>query len=238
MKHLLLETGRHGGYGKEISRRRARLKNADPDDLPSRLPCSRRRVGDKELGDRLAPLYGFLEKNCGRPWDDVYSEICEAADPRTIRGYHLRQHVWQYVVPNNYDVGHTGRYGPFFVDVDGTLQMERPKTEADYARERAYWAKRNKWSPEHDKIPNPRLGYRNDPDHWWEKIEGFWFEFETKHYTFKNSMEDLVMENGEVKIVRIPLPEYTRHVTTKHQVNGKMQKKLDAWYAALPPKRT
>jgi hypothetical protein len=231
MKDLLLDTGRHGGsYGKYASSRRAELKRADPDDLPSHVSSSRRRGGGKEQGDRLNPLRQFLKKNCGRPWADVYAEICEFADSRTIRGYHLRQHVWQYVVPNNYDVGHNGRYGPFFVDDDGTLQEERKLTDAERAAERAYWRKRHKSSWEPPPPPNPRIAV--DADHWYEKIEGFWFEFETKHYAFKNSYEDLVEENGEIKIVRIPLPEYTKHVTTKRQVNGKTQKALDRKIAA------
>ena len=235
MKDLLLETGRHGGsYGKYASSRRAELKRADPDDLPRFISSSRHRGGGKELGDRLHPLRQFLKKNCGRPWADVYAEICEFADSRTIRGYHLRQHVWNYVVPNNYDVGHYRRYGPFFVDRDGTLQEERQLTEAERAAERAYWRKRHKLGEPNRKVPNPRITV--DADHWYEKIEGYWFSFETKHYTFKNSYEDLVEENGEIKIVRIPLPEYTKDVTTKRQVNGKTQKELDRRLSA-PPKR-
>jgi hypothetical protein len=225
MKDLLLDTGRHGGYGKTASSRRARIKSADPDSLPTRLSSSRRRVGDKSQGDRLNPLRRFLKANCGRLWADVYAEICEFADSRTIRGYHLRQHVWNYVVPNNFGVGHNSRYGPFFVDRDGTLQEKREQTAAERAAEQAYYRKRYKWKEPPSKRANPRIAV--DADHWYEKVEGFWFAFETKHYTFKNSYEDLVEENGEIKIVRIPLPEYTRDVTTKRQVNGKTQKELD-----------
>jgi hypothetical protein len=229
MKDLLLDTGRVGGSEKGMFSR-AKVKSADPDSLPKRLPSSRRRCGGKSLGDRLNPLRRFLKANCGRPWEKVYAEICAFADSRTVRGYHLRTHVWQLVVPNNYDVGHVGRYGPFFVDRDGTLQEERELTEAERAAERAYWRKRHKFKEPPSKRANPRIAV--DADHWFEKVEGFWFSFETKHYTFKNSYEDLVEENGEIKIVRIPLPEYTRDVTTKRQVNGKVQKELDKRLAA------
>jgi hypothetical protein len=210
MKHLLLDTGRVGGHGKAESRR-ARIKRADPDDLPSWLPSSRQRqfgYDGKEQTDRLAPLQGFLEKNCGRQWDDVYSEICEHADPRAIRGFHLRQHVWQYVIPNNYDVGHRRSFGPFFVDVDGTLQKEKPHI----------------W-PHHSSSANPRLVYTVDLSY--EKIEGIWYRFTTEHFTQPCSREDLVEENGEVKIVRITLPDDHRTVTTKQQVDGATQKELD-----------
>lgn len=228
MKDLLLDTGRNGGHGKNSASRRARLKSADPDTLPRHLSSSRHRIGDKEQGDRLRPLRKFLKANCGRPWADVYGEICTFADSRSIRGYHLRQHVWQYVVPSNYDVGHTGRYGPFFVDDDGTLQEERERTEAEREAERAYWRKRNKWAPEIRKVPNPRLGI--DADHWYEKIEGYWYAFETKHWTSKNSKEDLIEENGEIKIIRILLRDVHHDATTKRQVCGKIQKELNKRY--------
>src|SRR5271163_2343724 len=117
MKDLLLEHARSGGsFGKYASSRRAELKRSDPDDLPRFISSSRHRGRGKELGDRLAPLCKYLRKSCGRPWADVYGEICAAADTRTIRGYHLRQHVWQFVVPDRRDIGIRGRYGPFFVD--------------------------------------------------------------------------------------------------------------------------
>lgn len=215
MKDLLVNTSRHGGGGSSCASRRARFKRMDADELSPFIPSSRHRQfgwDGKELGDRLAPLYGFLEKSCGRQWDDVYSEICEHADPRSVRGYHLRQHVWSYVVPNNYDVGHHRRYGPFFVDEDGTLQKEKPATYGvpyPFRQPRA----------------NPRVVA--DADHWHEKIEGFWYSFETKHWTEPCSREDLVEEDGVVKIVRIPLPDTHYHETTKKQVDGDTQKELD-----------
>jgi len=228
MKDLLLEHARSGGsFGKYASSRRAELKRSDPDDLPRFISSSRHRGGGKELGDRLAPLRKYLRKSCGRPWADVYGEICAAADTRTIRGYHLRQHVWQFVVPDRRDIGIRGRYGPFFVDDDGTLQEERVLTDAEREVQYAAARKRYKMPPPVHKVPNPRLGYKNDPDRWWEKIEGFWFAFETTHWTTKNSMEDLVEENGEIKIVRIPLRDVHHHRTTKKQVCSKVQKELD-----------
>src|SRR5271156_1673116 len=143
MKDLLLEHARSGGsFGKYASSRRAELKRSDPDDLPRFISSSRHRGGGKEQGDRLRPLRQFLRKSCGRPWADVYAEICAFADSRTIRGFHLRQHVWQFVVPDRHNFGHRGSYGPFFVDDDGTLQEKRKKTEAERRAEASYWCKR------------------------------------------------------------------------------------------------
>ena len=215
MKDVIIDTGRVGGGGKAAMSRRARLKRMDHEDIPARLPMSRRRQfgwDSKELGDRTNPLESYLEAQCGRQWDDVYSEICAEADSRTIRGYHLRTHVWNSVVPNNYDIGHRRRYGPFFVAPDGTLQMEVP-----YQRR-----KRSRWG---DRPPT----YMVDGDHFYMRVKGFWYYFETTHHYYPNSIEELMEINGEVLIVKRKLKD--RHVakTSKHQVNGEIQKALDDW---------
>src|SRR6266571_7627799 len=47
----------------------------------TRLPVSRKqegynkKLGDKDFSDVLGPLHNYLRSSCGRPWDDVYSEI-------------------------------------------------------------------------------------------------------------------------------------------------------------------
>lgn len=210
MKDLLVNTGRHGGHGKAAESRRARFKNADPDSLPSRISTSRHKQfgwDGKELGDRLGPLYQFLETNCGRKWDNVYSEIVKVSDHRSIRGYHLLQHVWSYVNPTNYTVGYRGGW-PFFVDTDGTLQKQKQK--------------KYKYIPEKK---NPVI--KESADHYWEKIEGFWYEFTVTHAKSTYPLEWLVDRgNNKVDIVRV-LKETTTSNTTKRQVNSKTQKELD-----------
>lgn len=240
MKDLLVNTGRRGGGGKANYSRSA-LRDADPDTLPSRIPTGRHRIygyDAKELGDRLAPLKRFLEANCGRPWADVYSEICKVADHRSIRGYHLRQHVWQYVVPSNHG-GYRRHYGPFFVDIDGTLQKEKQYTaEERHERWLAEAKKHKDWPREKRKVVNPRVVCQKEPkDHYWEKIEGFWYEFKTTHTVRNNSYLDLREVNGEVEIVRIPLRPTTHHETTKRQVGSKESKQLDALIRAGALKR-
>ena len=220
MKDLLLDTGRvGGGWGKGTSRR-FHFKNDDSDDLPHFISTARKRQGSyKHQGDRLNPLKRYLRKNCGRPWADVYAEICEFADSRTIRGYHLRQHGWNYVVPNNYDVGHRRSYGPFFVDPQGILQEERRLTLKE---RRAQW----KRSPYNTQKPdNPRLSV--DADHYWERIDGIWYWFAIERWTEPCSYQDLVQEGGEVKIITVKLRDRECSKTTKRQVNSKTQKELN-----------
>lgn len=64
-------------------------------DYPSRVSFSRFRNYEypKSFSDNDNPLRRYLYKQVGRPWDKVYSEICEVADSRSVSGYHLLQHV-------------------------------------------------------------------------------------------------------------------------------------------------
>ena len=63
------------GYG-----RKRYGKHKDLEDMPSKESMSRgRKYGYdcKQLNEHLRPLYRFLDKQIGRPWDKVFSEICE-----------------------------------------------------------------------------------------------------------------------------------------------------------------
>jgi len=87
-------------------------------------PWSRHRNQDnKSLTDVLSPLRGYLRKNVGRPWDEVYSEICWGMDKRTTTGAHIFTHLWQYVERYTFmgedgKVKYLNRYGGKVVDVD------------------------------------------------------------------------------------------------------------------------
>jgi hypothetical protein len=224
MKDLLVNTGRSGGYSDS---RRFHFKNADPDILPRRL--SRRILGwdGKSQGDRLAPLWRFLGANCGRSWSDVYSEICKVSDHRTIRGYHLRAHVHQYVRKFEHDIGQNS-YGPFFVGADGILYQEQKLTKADRLRQwnnTMQWdAKEKKWKL--PKPPNPKV--IDTADHWWEKNEGYWYEFTVTHIKDTSVYEFLIDRGNNVVDIGRKIQEVMRHYTTKRQVDSKTIKKLEA----------
>ena len=67
----------------------------------TRLPVSRKqegyhkKLGSKSFSDVLGPLYNYLRSNCGRQWNDVYSEIARTIGRsgsygiRHILGAHL-----------------------------------------------------------------------------------------------------------------------------------------------------
>lgn len=63
---------------------------------------------DGGCGADYAILRRFFVSNCGRPWDDVYSEICESADKRTHDGHRLHEAV-QHLVELNCTIDEGGR---------------------------------------------------------------------------------------------------------------------------------
>jgi hypothetical protein len=226
MKDVIVNTGRYrnGGSGAGLYSRN-KIRHADPDDLPSRIPISRRRqYGSdcKELGDRTNPFRCYLAANVGRPWADVWHEICEHADTRSIRGFHLRSHVWDNLAKDKWGK----EYATFFIDDDGTLQRVRILTpEEREARAREYGRIHKVNWFDGPKPPDPTL--TESSDHWWTRIEGIWYEFITTHWTTPCSCEELIEENGKVKIVRIQKKDEKHSKTIKRQVNSKNQKYLD-----------
>jgi hypothetical protein len=157
LKDVIVNTGR-----RKSDYKRKPLRNLNEEQIEA-LPYRegiRPKSIYRDLTDRLKPLYGFLKKNAGRPWNDVFSEICEHADPRNIRGKHLRDHVRLLVI------GSGGRedflwwhwrHIAFYVDEKGILR---------YNGER----KRYKYKPE----LNPdrcQIG-----DNFYERTNGCWFQ--------------------------------------------------------------
>ena len=96
----------------------------DTEDLPHREGMRRPYrdgYGAKELTDHLGPLYRFLRKQVGRPWNKVYGEIREHVRADSTVQRHLLRHVEDFVSV------HVAR-GP-----DGRL-WDRSGTHGRYAR--------------------------------------------------------------------------------------------------------
>lgn len=51
----------------------------------------------KHFNEHLGPLRRFLDANIGRPWDKVYSEICQFVDRGNVVQKHILTHLFQYV---------------------------------------------------------------------------------------------------------------------------------------------
>ncbi|MDZ8187764.1 MAG: hypothetical protein RMX96_23305 [Nostoc sp. ChiSLP02] len=55
------------------------------------------RNKSKYLSDHLGPLRRFLRSKVGQPWNDVYSELSQRLDTKTMAGQHVIGHLWDYV---------------------------------------------------------------------------------------------------------------------------------------------
>jgi hypothetical protein len=99
MAKVIVERPRFGsrdkGEGKGYRRRRQRLA---PEDQPRREGMKVRAAGgSKRLNEHLAPLRRFLESCVGRPWDQVFAEICENISRNSAVQDHVRDHVPDFV---------------------------------------------------------------------------------------------------------------------------------------------
>ena len=99
---------------KERNRRERRLRY----DAEGNVVAGRsRRVGGRGFADRLAPLERWLDHNIGRGWNNVYREFCERFDRRTMKGWHLGDHLLQMVGRGRFPWG-----ASFRVDGRGILR--------------------------------------------------------------------------------------------------------------------
>lgn len=64
----------------------------------------------KGLNENLAPLRRYLRKQVGRPWDKVYSEICQTLDTGSTVKQHVREHIEDFVLTKV----RIDAYGQFF----------------------------------------------------------------------------------------------------------------------------
>ncbi len=68
------------------------------DNLPRCEGIKRRwKGGTKSLNEHLGPLRRYLSSQVGRPWDDVYAEICAHVSVDSAVQGHVRDHVFDYV---------------------------------------------------------------------------------------------------------------------------------------------
>ena len=98
----------------------------------------------KEFTDLLSPLKRYIASNVGRPWDDVYSEICATLKANSVQGNHLREHVSWMVDSYAEFVERVAIYGEdspyrdsWYVDADGILRSYPFLTRAQ--RRKSYW---------------------------------------------------------------------------------------------------
>jgi hypothetical protein len=99
MAKVIVERPRHGSglasKGKGYDRARRRLAW---DEQPRREGMKRRSGGGRFFNEHLGPLVRFLRSRVGRPWDGVFSEICQHINRDSVVQDHVRDHVDDLVV--------------------------------------------------------------------------------------------------------------------------------------------
>jgi len=212
MKDIIIDVYRRGrGYSKTSEHFRARLKHANPEDLPKFL--SNRYIRNSYPNDRLAPLEKFLESNVGRPWNDVYSEIREHCDTRNIRGQHLWEHVVQDVL---YPPPWRTRRGAY-VDEEGILRYyRRPKRALPPPKITVVPVSTDVWYEWFPFVNYDGKKYRVQPRAQWYLMTRTWEEYTLPVYDYS--------QRPAVQIGHSE-PKY-REVVTKRQCSKRQLKRL------------
>jgi hypothetical protein len=99
MAKVIVERPRFGSriHGKPKGYRRSAQRLGE-DGGPIREGIKRRcRGGGKMLNEHLGPLRRYLDRQVGRPWDKVFSEICAHIDRSSAVQDHVRDHIADYV---------------------------------------------------------------------------------------------------------------------------------------------
>jgi hypothetical protein len=144
MAQVLIDRPRHGSRMRGYRRQRCANRRTELDEAPKSEPIRHRHAGhDKYFNDLFGPLLRYLERNVGRPWSKVYSEICTQNNLRSAAQKHLRHHVFDFVacsvqlvdgVPytadGRYPLGRYGRRHFYVCPKTGLLRKtkrERPR---------------------------------------------------------------------------------------------------------------
>jgi len=220
-KHLdrdIIEPARHNSDAPNL-KTRLRVKAFDPDVDYSFRKSRPDWSNEKTSSDRLGPLYRFLRKSIGRPWNKVYSEICKTVDRRTTSGWHFLTHLDQSVEKNCEmdDQGYLIRVGGW-ASGHFTGFYVCPKTGL---------LKYSTGGPVKPEKPKPIISIKLSELHYLEKLNGVWFYC---HYKRRDPNELISRRavSGRVyeRFVR-DLPEKEQLILiAKKQANKQELKKL------------
>lgn len=140
-------------------------------DIAQKQSSARHRVHGydaKEFTDVLGPLYRYLDKQVGRPWNKVYSELCTFLDKRKVTHAHVFTHIDGYVEKDVYKgvdgKWHSRPYGGLIGDRYGGLYVH-PKSGL-ICRQKIKEADRPKRDAELYKI---------DKYNEYRRVDGIWY---------------------------------------------------------------
>jgi hypothetical protein len=142
MNRVVIERPRHGGKGSRL--RRPRRLDEEMEVLPKLEGMKLAYTDRKKLSDLLGPLWRYLDKQIGRRWDDVWSEIANTLDFRSVAGLHIKSHIVQHVelhaqfidgVPYHLPIyGQFSKVDGLWVDPRDGILKNIPKTPYRYKK--------------------------------------------------------------------------------------------------------
>lgn len=210
---------------------------------------ARMRGGFKMLNENLNPLKRFLERQVGRPWNKVWSEVCENLKPSNTVQQHVRDHIPDFVA-----IKTSLRDGEVWVHERSQIKPLKETYAKLYVDPKSGLLRRNKhftgWqglkrarrvaqAKERDQrmrmvSPTKQLHLLEDGA-WWEvtiaKVPTGVEERKTRHgtqrVTFEQGVDDVVLRAGLSELSRQDL--YGRpgvYATSKRQLSKKEMRAL------------
>jgi hypothetical protein len=234
MAKLLTEAERYGSSNpsQKWGKRLKYDSDSDYEDEVTRVSMSRKKAYGydcKTLSDVLNPLKGYLRKNLGRLWDDIYSELCQNLDRRSVSGNHVFQHIWDYVAKRTYvgvdDDIYERHISGWSSPVDG--YYIHPWTGILSFKERP-----SRRTERRERVENaPVISIRISDIGRCELIDGIWYYLENwkVEHTATSSLKPWRLRFKVIEVEGMPpLYEYTwvEDFSTKRQLNKKELKKL------------
>jgi hypothetical protein len=155
----------------------------------------------KQFTDVLGPLYRYLLKQVGRPWDKVYSEIAKELPKDTMQNIHIYTHVWQFVERDvqiiNGKPCHKGSFA------DGLPIVSDGKYEQLYINPKTKLLCKAKKGRRHtryfvDPYPKVEPGVVAYPGFQYHKRYGIWYGVKVREYPLARDAVGNVLDFGSI----------------------------------------
>ena len=160
LSRTILEGGREG-HSKYYRRLTTQIERAEmtstlnrlDDDIESHEDTSYPVRAPAYVGftDKLSPVYRWVDKQVGRVWNEVRSELFEKFDPRSLAGRHI---IYDHILPSikqhlSEDNSRYPRYYSYYVDEEGILHKTERKKRRHYEKREPIsnkmWNRTVKW---------------------------------------------------------------------------------------------
>ena len=183
---------------------------------------------DKEFNENLNPLWRWIEKQIGRNYNDVYSEVKKTFDcTKTINDHiliHLKQHITTCVVYHEDGSVHHGElkytrwnknselnYGDIYVAKDGTLQKyvfsDKPKTKKQRQAERT--------------LASMKICFIHDGKWMFKKINGIWYyAFLKKQKYIYEIRHNYDADGNIISSYKVRSSVHVNYFNDYHYING------------------